>query len=130
MYVVYFDFFFAIRRLHTSCALVTGVQTCAFPISQTAGRVRIGRCCSTGSTLFAQLMTAIVGRGHGQGKLRARLVGRAWNMDPGAIVHTDNDRHQFKVHRSAYVDPEIFAAEKERIFNSSWLYVEIGRAHV
>src|SRR3546814_9444318 len=46
-----------------------------------------------------------------------------WNMDPGAIVHTDNDRHQFKVHRSAYVDPEIFAAEKERIFNSSWLYV-------
>src|SRR3546814_10533815 len=27
------------------------------------------------------------------------------------------------VHRSAYVDPEIFAAEKERIFNSSWLYV-------
>src|SRR3546814_16547928 len=91
--------------------------------SQTAGRVRIGRCCSTGSTLFAQLMTAIVGRGHGQGKLRARLVGRAWNMDPGAIAHTDNDRHQFKVHRSAYVDPEIFAAEKERIFNSSWLYV-------
>src|SRR3546814_20900996 len=44
-------------------------------------------------------------------------------MDPGAIVHTYNDRHQFKVHRSAYVDPEIFAAEKERIFNSSWLYV-------
>ncbi|WP_226998437.1 aromatic ring-hydroxylating oxygenase subunit alpha [Tardibacter chloracetimidivorans] len=27
------------------------------------------------------------------------------------------------MHRSAYVDPEIFAAEKERIFNSSWLYV-------
>src|SRR3546814_5996713 len=74
--------------------------------SQTAGRVRIGRCCSTGSTLFAQLMTAIVGRGHGQGKLRARLVGRAWNMDPGAIVHTDNARHQFKVHRSAYRSEE------------------------
>src|SRR3546814_6868357 len=25
-------FFFASRRLHTSCALVTGVQTCALPI--------------------------------------------------------------------------------------------------
>src|SRR3546814_12718314 len=25
-------FFFSIRRLHTSCALVTGVQTCALPI--------------------------------------------------------------------------------------------------
>src|SRR3546814_5527292 len=27
-------FFFSSRRLHTSCALVTGVQTCALPISQ------------------------------------------------------------------------------------------------
>src|SRR3546814_8218455 len=30
--VAYF-FFFASRRRHTSCALVTGVQTCALPIS-------------------------------------------------------------------------------------------------
>src|SRR3546814_6330929 len=28
-------FFFASRRRHTRCALVTGVQTCALPISQT-----------------------------------------------------------------------------------------------
>src|SRR3546814_5702251 len=28
-------FFFASRRRHTSCALVTGVQTCALPISIT-----------------------------------------------------------------------------------------------
>src|SRR3546814_3078073 len=28
-------FFFSSRRRHTSCALVTGVQTCALPISQT-----------------------------------------------------------------------------------------------
>src|SRR3546814_1461844 len=26
------DFFFSSRRLHTRCALVTGVQTCALPI--------------------------------------------------------------------------------------------------
>src|SRR3546814_3167759 len=26
------DFIFSSRRLHTSCALVTGVQTCALPI--------------------------------------------------------------------------------------------------
>src|SRR3546814_6392567 len=26
------DFFFVCRRLHTRCALVTGVQTCALPI--------------------------------------------------------------------------------------------------
>src|SRR3546814_1739895 len=28
------DFFFASRRRHTGCALVTGVQTCALPISK------------------------------------------------------------------------------------------------
>src|SRR3546814_5261810 len=28
-----FVFFFSIRRRHTRCALVTGVQTCALPIS-------------------------------------------------------------------------------------------------
>src|SRR3546814_4407135 len=30
-------FFFSSRRRHTSCALVTGVQTCALPISFLAG---------------------------------------------------------------------------------------------
>src|SRR3546814_11820491 len=30
-------FFFSSRRRHTSCALVTGVQTCALPILCTAG---------------------------------------------------------------------------------------------
>src|SRR3546814_2472189 len=32
-------FFFSTRRLHTRCALVTGVQTCALPISLTQLRV-------------------------------------------------------------------------------------------
>src|SRR3546814_3811312 len=31
--VVWFFFFFSSRRRHTRCALVTGVQTCALPIS-------------------------------------------------------------------------------------------------
>src|SRR3546814_941453 len=31
-------FFFASRRRHTRCALVTGVQTCALPISVGSGR--------------------------------------------------------------------------------------------
>src|SRR3546814_17232102 len=33
MSCVYFVFFFSSRRRHTRCALVTGVQTCALPIS-------------------------------------------------------------------------------------------------
>src|SRR3546814_20117083 len=34
-------FFFSSRRRHTRCALVTGVQTCALPISQAAGPSRL-----------------------------------------------------------------------------------------
>src|SRR3546814_10661022 len=36
MFVFYYNtvFFFPIRRRHTICALVTGVQTCALPISE------------------------------------------------------------------------------------------------
>src|SRR3546814_3395403 len=33
---VFFVFFFSSRRRHTRCALVTGVQTCALPISADA----------------------------------------------------------------------------------------------
>src|SRR3546814_5057535 len=37
-------FFFSSRRRHTRCALVTGVQTCALPISTPASRPRPRRC--------------------------------------------------------------------------------------
>src|SRR3546814_9997966 len=33
LFVLLFVFFFSSRRRHTRCALVTGVQTCALPIS-------------------------------------------------------------------------------------------------
>src|SRR3546814_7451131 len=33
LYLVFCCFFFSSRRRHTRCALVTGVQTCALPIS-------------------------------------------------------------------------------------------------
>src|SRR3546814_6964052 len=34
MVVLYFLFFLSSRKRHTGCALVTGVQTCALPISE------------------------------------------------------------------------------------------------
>src|SRR3546814_8384958 len=34
MLCIFLFFFFSSRRRHTRCALVTGVQTCALPISQ------------------------------------------------------------------------------------------------
>src|SRR3546814_6038772 len=39
----FFFFFFSSRRRHTSCALVTGVQTCALPISGRVPRPDRGR---------------------------------------------------------------------------------------
>src|SRR3546814_2699025 len=36
---MFFVFFFSSRRRHTSCALVTGVQTCALPIYRRAHRL-------------------------------------------------------------------------------------------
>src|SRR3546814_9863639 len=38
----FFFFFFSSRRRHTRCALVTGVQTCALPISVEADAHRLG----------------------------------------------------------------------------------------
>src|SRR3546814_15433404 len=59
-YVVLFDcgvdflFFFSSRRRHTSCALVTGVQTCALPISRETGRT----LCVAGRSLDRILRVA------------------------------------------------------------------------
>src|SRR3546814_9908777 len=38
---IFVFFFFSSRRRHTRCALVTGVQTCALPISGFRGSVRL-----------------------------------------------------------------------------------------
>src|SRR3546814_7215263 len=40
----FFIFFFSSRRRHTRCALVTGVQTCALPISEGADSRDSGPC--------------------------------------------------------------------------------------
>src|SRR3546814_11904240 len=40
LYVFLLFFFFSSRRRHTRCALVTGVQTCALPISTIAALVK------------------------------------------------------------------------------------------
>src|SRR3546814_16516002 len=49
-------FFFSSRRRHTRCALVTGVQTCALPISRTSAcrlnSPAMPACLRTTSTTF------------------------------------------------------------------------------
>src|SRR3546814_5974928 len=50
-------FFFPSRRRHTRCALVTGVQTCALPIS---GFAAPGRLAIQGGSAGGELMGAVV----------------------------------------------------------------------
>src|SRR3546814_1608984 len=49
-------FFFSSRRRHTSCALVTGVQTCALPICEGQRH----ECSSAADLLFATILIAPV----------------------------------------------------------------------
>src|SRR3546814_7139593 len=59
-------FFFSSRRRHTRCALVTGVQTCALPISgydnYSAGNVAVvsGKNLSLGYALGATTLDTVV----------------------------------------------------------------------
>src|SRR3546814_3934472 len=62
-------FFFSIRRRHTRCALVTGVQTCALPIYFApemggGGRERGGHAkrCAGSCEGFGKLRIAVQGR--------------------------------------------------------------------
>src|SRR3546814_7022612 len=55
-------FFFSSRRRHTRCALVTGVQTCALPISSTSARPH-GRRSPEGQPIEALPFKGRVGWG-------------------------------------------------------------------
>src|SRR3546814_1613185 len=65
MFVVLF-FFFSSRRRHTRCALVTGVQTCALPISL------MPKMCKYSSSLAV----AVIGGGPA-GLMAAQTLARA-----------------------------------------------------
>src|SRR3546814_6659181 len=57
-FICLFFFFFSSRRRHTICALVTGVHTCALPISFCCTWFTPGRRISTGSSTVEMLRTS------------------------------------------------------------------------
>src|SRR3546814_12027799 len=71
--------FFSSRRRHTSCALVTGVQTCALPILQVADP-RVGGVGDAAAAVVGQRAEdrAVVGRdGQPFGAIHYRAAGDA-----------------------------------------------------
>src|SRR3546814_12973986 len=99
-------FFFSSRRRHTRCALVTGVQTCALPISSTACRrdrsgiveapflsLEIGSLAGSGPARFRanrrRITMKLASLKHGRdGKLMDVSDDLAWYADAGHIAPT------------------------------------------
>src|SRR3546814_4150776 len=69
-------FFFSSRRRHTRCALVTGVQTCALPISKMQNLMG-----PAGSGQLTKMMNQICIAGLVQGLSEALAFGRASGLD-------------------------------------------------
>src|SRR3546814_9169537 len=73
IYSVSSCFVFSSRRRHTSCALVTGVQTCALPILIAAFCCTIAMACGAcGSLLFCQALRLSSKDRHSDGFQSAR----------------------------------------------------------
>src|SRR3546814_10109653 len=72
-----FCFFFSSRRRHTRCALVTGVQTCALPISRSSSSTRCESCSPTTPDVVS-------GPGVGSGAPRSGRTGTG-DQDEGGL---------------------------------------------
>src|SRR3546814_1199587 len=84
IYFHYFYFFFSSRRRHTRCALVTGVQTCALPITR-AGRGRgFGRrrLCGLGAFAGRVLFSHHQNSNPPSRAASASALTRPWNRKP------------------------------------------------
>src|SRR3546814_18062472 len=57
--ILFFFFFFSSRRRHTRCALVTGVQTCALPIS--SGRKLLLGVVNLGTGIYRTIDESVPG---------------------------------------------------------------------
>src|SRR3546814_4725771 len=83
-YAVDYLCFFSSRRRHTRCALVTGVQTCALPISTTSSSATM--LCTVGEMGVAS--RAVIGRTARSIKSDLLLYTPETGLDPDT-VHVD-----------------------------------------
>src|SRR3546814_19836670 len=96
------SFLFSIRRRHTRCALVTGVQTCALPIfcrGSGVGLVLASRDRYAAFRVRRVIVKSRIVKLKGQGLKAARLHLRYIQRDgvtregmPGALYDADSDR--------------------------------------
>src|SRR3546814_9138849 len=77
-----FIFFFSSRRRHTRCVLVTGVQTCALPISS-------GRASSSATAIQGSLATSPFLSSGIDGLLERRQTGAAIGIEEALVGLAD-----------------------------------------
>src|SRR3546814_20250397 len=124
MYVL---FFFSSRRRHTRCALVTGVQTCALPISLALCAIAENDPKRKSSTdrYFSWLLKMIMtGDGHA---IVAQAAERANSRLPTASPATRSSVPATEIEAAAGEDPslkhfrEAILAELDEPIYNSWL---------
>src|SRR3546814_3398558 len=99
MYCFLFIFFFSSRRRHTRCALVTGVQTCALPISALLAVVPSKADIQKGAVLQPRPYAKVR---NGSFTLPARLVGfQISNRGPNFSLNFN--AHQCQLDRKSVV---------------------------
>src|SRR3546814_4915390 len=109
-----FVLLFASRRRHTRCALVTGVQTCALPITWAQAVRRPGG----GDNLFLSSIVAV-------------------NVDTGAYVwhyqETPGDEWDYTATQSIILADMKFGGRNRTVLlhaPKNGFFFEVGRAHV
>src|SRR3546814_3757399 len=122
-------FFFSSRRQHTRCALVTGVQTCALPISLINGTYSRSEYYRATTVLF-QRRSAATGPFNVDGLL---LPGILQNFPQQGYIerHQLNGALQWQASPSleAYVEG-FYTYFRDRGSRNSANIQQIGRAHV
>src|SRR3546814_3830163 len=126
-------FFFSSRRRHTSCALVTGVQTCALPIFS---RILFGDSITSLSPLQAvQLASSLNAlRGGGGGLSPLGTLQSATGIDRLRILGPDDTQGRgTALAAGQYISDDIYieVITDARGYTATQLEIsQIGRAHV
>src|SRR3546814_5471168 len=90
-----YAFFFSSRRRHTRCALVTGVQTCALPISGAASTV------TRGSSAPIENASA---------EVQAAWKGRAWDR---SVRPSRSEEHTSELQSLMRISYAVFCLKKK-----------------
>src|SRR3546814_11732972 len=99
MYLFFSFFFFSSRRRHTRCALVTGVQTCALPISSPPAPPPPPEAIGEGSGLmiFTSEDEGKAGKADGRHREVTRTIARQVQGGAGTGERADSRRSAFRV---------------------------------